>query len=438
MKPRTARPLARADGSRRDWYRINNLASTGAAEVWIYDEIGWFGVSAQDFIRDVNAITADRLDVHISSPGGDVFDAVAIFQALRNHKASITTYVDSLAASSASFIALAGDKRVIAPHGMVMIHEAWGMCIGNAADMGKMVDELDRVSANIASIYATRAGGEVDEWRAAMRAETWYSPAEAVAAGLMHEVQQDTDKQPAEPARNGWDLSIFNYAGRDAAPPPRLPRPVAAVTETPTADELPAAEPEATNPEPKGDPVSDLSAIRSRLGLDDTADETAILAALDERLPSDEPNPDPDETTQEPAPEPNPVPSPTPQPNPAPAAPQTPAAPADNPFAAELARVSAELAEIRSREAANKKNAILDAAVKAGKIKPADRKSWETRYDKAPDVIADVLNSIADGTAVPTGVSGYTGSADTTVDLDAEWERQMAALDGPTATTGGN
>lgn len=434
MQPRTARPVARLTEGRRDWYRINNLAGTGAAEVWIYDEIGWYGVSAQDFVRDLNEITADRVDVHINTPGGDVFDAVAIFQALRNHPATVTTYVDSLAASSGSFIALAGDKRVIAPHGMMMIHEAWGMCIGNSADMAKMVGELDRVSANIASIYASRAGGDPDEWRELMRAETWYSPQEAVDAGLMHEVQADNEKPDPDAApRNRWDLSVFNYAGRDAAPPPRIRRPVASIEFTDVASPvLPAAEPEPINTDPKEDPVSDLSAIRSRLGLADDADETAILAALDERLSADAAPHDgaPEGVPAEPAVTPTAV-----------AAPQNQtqtaqAAQAENPFAAELARVSAELAAIRAREAATVKASVLDGAIKAGKIKPADKADWSNRYDKAPDVIADVLNSIADGTAVPTGMTGYTGQAEQTDDLDAEWEREMARLDGPTAQMG--
>ncbi|MFI6228620.1 head maturation protease, ClpP-related [Micromonospora echinospora] len=445
VQPRTARPLARFTEGRRDWYRINNLAGTGAAEVWVYDEIGWFGVSAQDFVRELTTIKADKIDLHISSPGGDVFDGLAIYQALRNHPAQVTTYVDSLAASAASFIAMAGDVRVIAPHAQMMIHEAWGMCIGNAAEMAKMQEELDRLSANLAGIYANRAGGDAETWRAAMRAETWYSAEEAVAAGLADRVQEDTKAASADerPPQNRWDLSIFAYAGREKAPPPLLPRPVALAPDVPDsaptspepdgpAPELPAAEPEPINPEPEEDPVSDLSEIRSRLGLDDTADEAAILAALDERLQPTNPDPTP-EPEEEPTPEPTPAPTPTPQPAPTGPAPQ---ASADNPFAAELARVSAELAEIRAREAAAVKAAVLDGAVKAGKIKPAERASWESRYDKAPDVITDVLNSIADGTAVPVAPSGYTGQAEQSGDLDAEWEREMSRLDGPTATTG--
>jgi ATP-dependent Clp endopeptidase proteolytic subunit ClpP len=204
----------------KPWYRIENLASSGSAEVYIYDEISPWGITADSFVQELRAIAADKIDLHINSPGGDVFDAVAIYQGLRNHPAEVTVYVDSLAASSASFIAMAGDRRIIGPHGTLMIHDAWGFAMGNAADMAKLAGDLDRVSDNIASIYASRSGGDVATWREAMRAETWYSATEAVAVGLMDEVQKD-EKAAKEPALNArFDLSVFNFAGRSKAPAP--------------------------------------------------------------------------------------------------------------------------------------------------------------------------------------------------------------------------
>lgn len=212
---KTARPTAKLREGRNDWYRIENNAGTGAASVHIYDEIGYFGVTAQDFVRDLQAIDADRLELHISSPGGDVFDGIAIMNALKQHKAEVTVVVDSLAASIASVIAMAGDRVLMAKNATLMIHEASGLSIGNADDMRQMADLLDKVSANIASIYADRAGGDAEEWRTRMRAETWYSAEEAVKAGLADELL-GADK----PAENTWDLSIFNYSGRASAPEP--------------------------------------------------------------------------------------------------------------------------------------------------------------------------------------------------------------------------
>lgn len=211
---RTARPMARLTQGRNDWYRITNLAGA-KAEVYIYDEIGYFGVTADDFVRDLRAIDAQSIDLHLNTPGGDVFDGIAILNALRAHPAEVTTIVDGIAASAGSFIAQAGDHRVMMRNSQLMIHDAHGLSIGNAKDMQEMAGLLDKQSDNIASIYADRAGGTTDEWRARMHAETWYSASEAVAAGLADEVDGD-----APPSQNNWDLSIFNYAGREAAPAP--------------------------------------------------------------------------------------------------------------------------------------------------------------------------------------------------------------------------
>lgn len=203
---KTARPLASLREGRNDWYRIRNQGA-GVAEVYIYDEIGWFGVTAADFVRDLQGIDAEAIDLHMNTPGGDVFDGLAILEALRSHKAHVTVYVDSLAASIGSVIAMAGDRIVMARNATLMIHDGHGLAIGNAADMREMADLLDRCSDNIASVYAGRAGGTVEDWRAAMRATTWYTADEAVAAGLADEVKAPNSSRSAPAAT--WDLSIF-------------------------------------------------------------------------------------------------------------------------------------------------------------------------------------------------------------------------------------
>lgn len=216
MRLKTARPQARTNA---DWYRISNLAD-GAAEVVIYDEIGWFGVSAGAFLEELKAVTASEITLRLNSPGGDVFDGIAIMNVLRSHPAKVTTYVDGLAASIASVIAMAGDRIVMQPHSQLMIHNAWGMCIGDTADMTEMANQLARHSDNIAGVYAERAGGTVAEWRERMAAETWFTPEEAVAAGLADEVGKHDHPEQEPAASNAWDLSVFRYAGRPAAPPP--------------------------------------------------------------------------------------------------------------------------------------------------------------------------------------------------------------------------
>lgn len=177
--------------TRTDWYRIGN-ADTARAEVFIYDFIDEFGVNADTFVRDLRAITAKTIDLHINSGGGLVFDAVAIYSALRNHPATVDVSVDGIAASAASFVAMAGDTIAIEKPARMMIHDAGGLVIGNAADMRTMADLLDELSDTIAGIYTDRAGGTVAGWRDAMRAETWYSAHDAVKAGLADKVANDT------------------------------------------------------------------------------------------------------------------------------------------------------------------------------------------------------------------------------------------------------
>lgn len=208
-----ARPVARLREGRTDWYRITTNKTDGA-ECWIYDEIGYFGVTAADFVREFSEIDRDRISVHINSPGGEVYDGIAIFEALRQHDAEVTTYVDSLAASIASVIAMGGDRRVIARNAQMMIHDGHTFAVGNAADLRSLAGWLDAISDNIADIYADRCGGATKKWRDLMLAETWYSAREAVDAGLADEIAGQSS------AKNDWDLSIFSYAGRTAAPAP--------------------------------------------------------------------------------------------------------------------------------------------------------------------------------------------------------------------------
>jgi ATP-dependent protease ClpP protease subunit len=211
---RTTRPVAKLRQGRTDWYKITNLADD-TAELYIYDEIGWFGVTAADLANELRAVTASTISVRLNSPGGDVFDGIAILNALRSHPAAVNVTVDSLAASIASVIAMAGDTVTMAPNSQMMIHAASGIVIGDAVDMREMADLLDKQTQNIASIYQSRAGGKLSDWRAAMDAETWYSAQEAVDAGLADEVGS-TGKAP----QNNWDLSIYAHAGREQAPAP--------------------------------------------------------------------------------------------------------------------------------------------------------------------------------------------------------------------------
>lgn len=286
MKPDQGKPLAAMQPG-GNWYQITNQVGQEVATATIYDEIGMYGITASDFIAELGAVNTSRIDLRISSPGGEIFDGIAIHNALRAHSAYVTTYVDSLAASIASVIALAGDRVVMLPHSQMMIHDASGLCLGNAADMQEMADLLDRQSNNIAAIYAEKAGGRVDGWRKRMKSETWYTAKEAVEAGLADEVAKQTRKTEAPAAQ--WDLSAFRYQNRDAAPAPDL------ATEPPTAEPEHAPEPGEDGPDDAA-PAAETPVEPGPLAVvPDPAPETvAPVEATDEPEPSIDAQPEPD------------------------------------------------------------------------------------------------------------------------------------------------
>ena len=173
--------LQRTDG-KTDWFRIEAKA-TGPSQVHIYDEIGMWGVSAGAFIAELDAVKGD-LEVHLNTPGGEVFDGIAIYNALR--KRNPTIVIDALAASIGSVIAMAAapGRLLMEPTAKLMIHDGFAMAAGNAAELTRMVEQLNDASDTIASVYAARTGKPQAEWRAAMQSETWYTAEAAVAAGL--------------------------------------------------------------------------------------------------------------------------------------------------------------------------------------------------------------------------------------------------------------
>jgi ATP-dependent protease ClpP protease subunit len=253
---RLKRPLARVKQGQEDqWYRIQNKAGETPA-LYIYDEIGYFGQTAKGLADSLRDLDSDVLDVHLNSPGGDIFDGLAIYQALKDHPAQVTIRVDGLAASIASVIMMAADKIVMAPKASVMIHDGWSVACGNAAELRKLADLLDKQSEIIASVYADRSGQPADFWRDRMRDETWYNAEEALAAGLVDEIEGQEKK-----VDEGFDLSVFAHAGRESAPEPVIKNEVAPVA--------PKIEEPVVTPEPqKEEPVPftwDFAAFKSSL-----------------------------------------------------------------------------------------------------------------------------------------------------------------------------
>lgn len=217
----------------KDWFRISNSADEpDTTDILVYDSIGgWFGMWAEDFIDALDGVTTSKINLRLNSPGGSVFEGIAIANAIRQHPASVTVYVDSIAASIASVIAMAGDRLVMMPQSQIMVHNASGACYGDATEMTKMADMLDKQSLNIAQAYAQHTGRPLAEWQAYMDAETWFTAEEALTVGLADEVVPMRAKAAAVEQsetvdarmQRTWDLSMYQHAGRTNAPAPKIP-----------------------------------------------------------------------------------------------------------------------------------------------------------------------------------------------------------------------
>lgn len=175
------------------WWDIRSQAG-GAAEVWLYGIIGEDifseSVSAKEFVTELRAINASEIHVHINSPGGSVFDGVAIYNLLTQHGAEIVTYNDAEASSIASVIMLAGSRRVVAKNAMAIIHDPWAWIAGNAEAMRKKADMLDKVGDQMLGIYTDTLSLSEDEVREIMAAETLLNADEMLAYGFATEIAE--------------------------------------------------------------------------------------------------------------------------------------------------------------------------------------------------------------------------------------------------------
>lgn len=187
-------------------------------EIFIYDDIGpeWLGlVGSKSVMGELSKFKGKPITVRINSPGGDVVEAQAIYNALRRHSDSggeVTIEVDALAASAASFIAMAGDKVRMAENAMMMIHKAWSIAIGNADEMRASAGVLDKFDGVLAATYAAKSGIDVRDITELLAAETWLTAEEAIEKGLADEIGQPLN------------ISASVKPGRFAKTPERLLR----------------------------------------------------------------------------------------------------------------------------------------------------------------------------------------------------------------------
>jgi ATP-dependent Clp protease protease subunit len=173
----------------------------------------WFGgVSAESFTKALRGMSGP-VALRINSPGGDVFAGRAMAQAIREYPGEVTAHIDGVAASAASLLAVIAAKTIMAPGSMLMIHNAWTIAMGNAADFTATAGLLEKIDGTLADDYAAKSGKPAADWRPLMDAETWFTAAEAVDIGLADEVAADPRAAAAEPkAQARWDLSAYDRA----------------------------------------------------------------------------------------------------------------------------------------------------------------------------------------------------------------------------------
>lgn len=190
--------------------KITNKASD-KAEIWLYGDIGesWGDyITAKGLSDELKKLSgAKEITLRINSPGGNVFDGLAMYNSLKKFSAKIITEIDGMALSIASIIALAGDEVRMAGNAVFMIHNPWTMAAGDSSEMRKVADQLDLVRDSLAGTYTMKSKGissfeQISEW---MNAETWFNSEEALKAGFVDEI---TD--PIEIAAK-YDLSRYHY-----------------------------------------------------------------------------------------------------------------------------------------------------------------------------------------------------------------------------------
>ena len=227
----------------KNWYSI--CALNEGAEISIYDEIGAYGVSAKAFLADLGKLPDKApLTLRLNSPGGSVFDAVAIYNALQRHAGTVTVSIDGIAASAASYIAMAGDEIIMPENAFLMIHDPSGMVMGTAGDMRAMAEALEKIGASLNKGYAAKSGKSEKDIAALMAAETWFDAADALDMGFA-----DTMSVPVRIAAS-FDVSQFQNT------PPEIIEAVKPADKSEVSAKATPFPAQAQKPDPVPDPIS--------------------------------------------------------------------------------------------------------------------------------------------------------------------------------------
>ncbi len=374
---RRQRALALANGETRPRAKAKQEVS-GTARVFLDDVIdswGWpFGISAKEFRQTLDEITADTIELHVNSPGGEATEGVAMFTALRQHPAKVSVHIDGLAASAASLVAMAGDEVIMSLGTTLMIHDAWALAMGNADDMTDAAARLNTLSDSYAEIYAKRTGKSLEEMRAVMRAEAWLNADQAIEQGFADrkdDANEGTEAKVKAFALGGFDREAARAAvnGMNAL--------LARFSQTSPAEPV-----DGKNNQPDQEVVA----------MAEATDTTTV------------------ETGSPPESPPTTV-----------VINHTPAASAvgEDQYLAEITRLSTQVAEMQAREANRDKAEFFGTVLAQGRLSPAERAEYEALYDAAPEQTRSLLLARAVGSAVPVAPVGHEGDAEPMTEYEA-------------------
>lgn len=229
MRPRASISSTNEPGA--SWYSMRAV-SAGVAELRIEDDIGAWGISAKQFAKDLKALgDVSQINLYVQSPGGDVFDGIAIYNMLKHHPARIEGTVGSLAASMASVVLMACDVISIPENAAIMIHKPWGIQGGDAEDMRRYAELLDQVEGSLVQAYVTKTGKTPEDIHALLEAETWMFGSDAVAAGFADKITEplkaygNINSQRMQEFTNMPEAFQAFYAPKGSVAPPVVPAP---------------------------------------------------------------------------------------------------------------------------------------------------------------------------------------------------------------------
>lgn len=226
----------------KSWFRMQ-AKEDQTADIYIYDEIGGWGISARRFTEDLLSLdNLSHINLHIHSPGGEVFDGIAIYNQLKNHSATITVYIDGLAASMASVIAMVGDTVIMPKNAMMMIHKPWGVSWGDANDMREYADLLDKLENVLIPAYVAKTGKTTEEITAMLEQETWLDGDECVEHGFADKVIEPVKAMASLTSKRIEEFSFMPSAIKNQITPKNTTKP----TQQPQPNSSPEPQPSAS------------------------------------------------------------------------------------------------------------------------------------------------------------------------------------------------